>query len=206
MNVLLSTSYFPSIEWLAWMVQSERAFLDKKEYFQKQSYRSRALIAGPMGLQTLSVPVSKAYKEIARAEVSYSENWVKDHLKAIESAYSNAPFFDVLFPDVQGIFNLSTSDLWELNLRSIALFLNWLDLPLSKIDCNSAPHGMDIQDQRGIHPKITSTVVFPEYGQVFKVKNGFINNLSGLDLFFNLGRSSWDYLNELVLNRTTDQP
>ena len=54
-------------------------------------------------------------------------------------------------------------------------------------------------DARAIHPKLSTPVIFPEYHQVFKHKNGFAHNLSGLDLFFNLGRGSWDYLHELKL-------
>ena len=55
----------------------------------------------------------------------------------------------------------------------------------------------EIQDFRGINPKLESGLNYPTYGQVFQHKIGFQNNLSALDLFFNLGRSSWDYLNAL---------
>jgi hypothetical protein len=54
-------------------------------------------------------------------------------------------------------------------------------------------------DLRNLSPKMESTLQFAPYPQVFQEKNGFQNNLSALDLFFNLGRSSWDYLTELEL-------
>jgi hypothetical protein len=54
-------------------------------------------------------------------------------------------------------------------------------------------------DARALHPKKNSQIPFPKYLQVFQEKNGFESNLSALDVFFNLGRSSWDYFQELNL-------
>ena len=197
MYVLLSTSYFPPIEWMAQAVQSKGVVLEANEHFQKQTYRSRTHIAGPNGLQKLSVPVERKNKAIKEIQISYSENWVKDHRKAIESAYANAPYFEVLYPDVKALLCQQFETLWELNTASIALFSQWLELELLKEETSEYADNTGIKDFRDIHPKQTSQMNFPLYGQVFQHKIGFQNNLSALDLFFNLGRSSWDYLNAL---------
>ena len=197
MHVLLSTAYFPPIEWMAYAVQSSGIILEANEYFQKQTYRSRMHIAGPNGMQRLSVPVDRKSKEIKRIRISYSENWSKDHLKAIESAYANAPYFEVLFPDVQALLQQRFETLWELNTASIALFSQWLEQELVKEETSEYAAIAGIKDLRGIQPKTESNMIFPSYGQVFQHKIGFQNNLSALDLFFNLGRSSWDYLKML---------
>jgi len=197
MHVLLSTAYFPPIEWMAYAVQSNGVVLEANEHFQKQSYRSRTHIAGPNGVQKLSVPVERKYKAIKDVPVSYSENWVKDHIKAIESAYANAPYFEVLYPDVKTLLNQRFETLWELNASSIALFSEWLELDLLKRETSEYAVITGLEDLRGIHPKAQTDMNFPSYGQVFQHKIGFQNNLSALDLFFNLGRSSWDYLKML---------
>ena len=197
MHVLLSTAYFPPIEWMAYAVQSNGVVLEANEHFQKQSYRSRTHIAGPNGVQKLSVPVERKYKAIKDVPVSYSENWVKDHIKAIESAYANAPYFEVLYPDVKTLLNQRFETLWELNASSIALFSEWLELDLLKRETSEYAVITGLKDLRGIHPKAQTDMNFPSYGQVFQHKIGFQNNLSALDLFFNLGRSSWDYLKML---------
>ena len=197
MHVLLSTAYFPPIEWMAYAVQSNGVVLEANEYFQKQTYRSRTHIAGPNGVQKLSVPVERKYKAIKEVHISYSENWVKDHSKAIESAYANAPYFEVLYPDVKALLCQRFETLWELNTASIALFSHWLELDLMKRETSEYIAITGIKDHRGIHPKTQSDMNFPSYGQVFQHKIGFQNNLSALDLFFNLGRSSWDYLKTL---------
>lgn len=197
MYVLLSTAYFPPIEWMAQAVQSSGIVLEANEHFQKQSYRSRMHIAGPNGMQRLSVPVERKSKEIRNIRISYSENWSKDHLKALESAYANAPYFEVLFPDVKALLQERFETLWELNSASIALFSQWLEIELVKDETFEYVAITGNKDLRDIHPKTQSNMNFPSYGQVFQHKIGFQNNLSALDLFFNLGRSSWDYLNAL---------
>ena len=197
MYVLLSTAYFPPIEWMAYAVQSNGVVLEANEHFQKQSYRSRMHIAGPNGIQRLSVPVERKSKEIKSIRISYSENWIKDHIKAIESAYANAPYFEVLYPDIKTLLNQRFVTLWELNAASIALFSQWLEIDLLKQETSEYVVVTGMKDLRGIHPKTQTDMNFSSYGQVFQHKIGFQNNLSALDLFFNLGRSSWDYLNAL---------
>ena len=199
MTVTLSTAYFPPIEWLSYVVQSGVWALEAHEHFQKQSFRSRMLIHGPNGVQFLSVPIDRGVKDITCTKISYSENWVKDHLKAIETAYANAPYFEVLFEDVRGLLSKKYATLWELNAATINLFMEWMELPKSIVTTVGFQNTTSNIDARAIHPKLLTEVIFPEYHQVFKHKNGFAHNLSGLDLFFNLGRGSWDYLHELKL-------
>jgi len=200
MTVTLSTAYFPPIEWLSHVVQSNNWVVEAHEHFQKQSFRSRMHIQGPNGVQFLSVPIDRSIKDITCTKISYRENWVKDHLKAIETAYANAPYFEVLFEDVRALLSRKYTTLWELNAATIALFMDWMELPKSLVTTTDFQTTSSTTiDARAIHPKLSTQVIFPEYHQVFKPKNGFAHNLSGLDLFFNLGRGSWDYLHELKL-------
>ncbi|MCH1534303.1 MAG: WbqC family protein, partial [Schleiferiaceae bacterium] len=143
------------------------------------------------------VPVERKSRVIKDVPISYSENWIKDHIKAIESAYANAAYFEVLYPDVKALLNQRFETLWELNQASIALFSQWLELDLLKEETSEYGAITGMKDLRGINPKTPSDMNLPSYGQVFHHKIGFQNNLSALDLFFNLGRSSWDYLNTL---------
>ena len=53
----------------------------------------------------------------------------------------------------------------------------------------------DLADYReSIHPKKESQINFKTYFQVFEEKNGFLKNLSILDLLFNQGPQSSNYL------------
>ena len=198
-DVVLSTAYFPPIEWMAYYVQQNSITLEGHELYQKQTYRSRALIAGPNGRQILNVPVKRKVREIQQSLISYEEDWAKDHIKALESAYSKSPFYEVLMPDIVTLLLEKRTMLWELNLGTLELFERWLDVD-SKWKLSERfeleARGLDL---RNLSPKVASTVKYAHYPQVFQEKIGFQNNLSALDLFFNLGRSSWDYLTELEL-------
>lgn len=198
MSVLLSTAYFPPALWMALAVQGDGVVLERSEHFMKQSYRSRCHISGPMGTQVLSVPVDRKEKDISKITISYAENWVKDHLRAIESNYSNAPFFEVLFPDVEDVLHQQYPTLWELNSALINMFFRWLDMDFSPGLTREYVVEFEGFDARGLHPKKTFLEVdYPPYGQVFSGRNGFEKGLSAIDVFFNLGRSSWDYFQEL---------
>ena len=202
MQTLLSTAYFPPIIWVAFAVQSKELRLESKENFQKQSYRSRTEIAGPNGKQTLSVPVDRSVKSILATPISYQEDWVSNHLKSIETAYANSPFFEVLFPDIEMLLKKKYSSLWSLNLATIQLFFHWLELT-NEIDFTSSyEESTNFNDMRSLHPKTKLDIKTTTYLQIFEQKNGFICNLSALDVFFNLGRSSWDYFQEMNLRQT----
>ncbi|MGB1267026.1 MAG: WbqC family protein [Schleiferiaceae bacterium] len=201
MQTLLSTAYFPPIIWVAYAVQSEELRLESHENFQKQSYRSRTDIAGPNGKQTLSVPVDRSIKSILTIPISYQEDWVSKHLKSIETAYANSPFFEVLFPDVEELLKKEYSSLWSLNLATIQLFFHWLELSNEVPFTSSYETVPNVNDARSLHPKEKLDIETPTYLQVFEQKNGFMSNLSALDVFFNLGRSSWDYFQEINLRQ-----
>lgn len=202
MQTLLSTAYFPPIIWVAFAVQSKELRLESKENFQKQSYRSRTEIAGPNGKQTLSVPVDRSVKSILATPISYQEDWVSNHLKSIETAYANSPFFEVLFPDIEMLLKKKYSSLWSLNLATIQLFFHWLELTNEIGFTSSYEESTNFNDMRSLHPKTKLDIKTTTYLQIFEQKNGFICNLSALDVFFNLGRSSWDYFQEMNLRQT----
>ena len=198
-DIVLSTAYFPPIEWMAHYVQQNSITLEGHEFYQKQTYRSRALIAGPNGRQILNVPVKRKVREIQQSLISYEEDWAKDHIKALESAYSKSPFYEVLMPDIVALLLEKRTMLWELNLGTLELFERWLDVDSKWKLSERFELEARVLDLRKLSPKVASTLEYAHYPQVFQEKIGFQNNLSALDLFFNLGRSSWDYLTELEL-------
>lgn len=184
---------------MAHAVQDREVVLEACENFQKQSYRSRCHIYGPNGLQKLSFPVEKDVREIKHARISYAEPWVRDHLKALETAYRNAPFFDVLFPDIEELLLSKPPFLFDLNRKSMRMMWKWMELEWQVTETTKFERVTLSRDVRYLHPKDAIPLHYPPYPQVFSAKYGFLENLSTLDLFFNLGRSSWDYLDQVPL-------
>lgn len=201
--MLLSTAYFPPVQWFALAARDMQASLEACERYQKQSYRNRCYILGPQGVQMLQVPVAhKADMSIREVLVDYSTPWVVRTERALDTAYENAAFYEY-YRD--GLFEILESDperLWNLNLGLIQWCLQRLHLPCS-IEPTTAFSALDsvADDYRFlVHPKHPDTVMkdlgldMPYY-QVFRDRmGGFTPGLSILDLLFNEGPSGTDWL------------
>ena len=95
-TVLLSTAYFPPIQYFTKFLLYKNILIEQYDHYGKQSYRNRCEIYGANGPLTLSVPVNKKHNQkilVRDVDIDYSLNWQKVHWKAIESAYNRSPFF-----------------------------------------------------------------------------------------------------------------
>ena len=99
MILLLSTAYLPPVEYFAAIAKYGGALLEACENYQKQSYRNRCTILTANGTMNLNIPVARGGDNfthnlpITQIEIDYSENWPVRHLRALEAAYMNSPFF-----------------------------------------------------------------------------------------------------------------
>ena len=64
---LLSSAYFPPIQWMQKLHRYGRAIVEQHDNFCKQTYRNRCLIATANGVQALTVPIERYEGEIGRA-------------------------------------------------------------------------------------------------------------------------------------------
>ena len=164
--------------------------------YQKQTYRNRCYIYGPNGKQMLTIPVlhSKNKKKIRDNEIqiSWSENWQKQHWKSIESAYRSSPFFEFYEDELYAVFFKREEKLIEYNLSLIQCICNFLDFPFeikSEFEFfELSPNELLLIDAKSDNQRNTI------YCQVFDNKHGFHPNLSILDLIFNMGPQSLTYL------------
>ncbi len=198
--VLLSTAYLPNISYFYFLLNSESVFIENYEHFQKQSFRNRCEILSANGKLDLSIPLQKhGDKElISEKKISYSENWQAKHWTAIISAYKNAPYFEYFEDDFKYFYENPFEFLFDYNLQLTQLILKTLRIEKQIQFTNAFEKefkGLDLRNS--IHPKITTvfsnTLVKPYY-QVFADKNGFTGNLSVIDLLFNKGLGTKEYL------------
>ncbi|NOZ46035.1 MAG: WbqC family protein [Chlorobi bacterium] len=185
----------------------DKIIIEQHENYIKQSYRNRCEIYGANGKLTLSVPVQKNHNRkttIADTKISYDTNWVKLHLKSIESAYRSAPFYEYYIDDVQKLIESKPIFLLDFNTKIVHKFLEFLELNTvieysKKYEKESIYN--DYREQ--IHPKIIyqkadNNFIASEYYQVFSDKHKFIPNLSILDLLFNMGPESRQLLKKCI--------
>ena len=220
MQCLLSSAYLPPVEYFAAIAKYKNVCIEACENYQKQSYRNRCTILTASGKMNLNIPVSRGGDNfthkvpIKEIEIDYSEDWVIKHTRALEAAYMNSPFFVYYKDDLFKILRSGERSLLKFNTlltKQLLLFcgvkaeLNFTTdylMPTAvsegKEPVEAGVSGfLDLRER--IHPKSKQCSLLKEwalekpYWQVF-AKQGFVSNLSVVDLLFNEGPDSISFL------------
>lgn len=204
-EAVLSSAYFPPVDYFRVIYRVGNVFLESKERYQKQTYRNRMKILASDGVLSLSVPLVKGDdRSITAMEIDYSKPWLQQHKRALVSAYNSSPFFEYYMDDIFEILDRRHKTLFELNMDILKKMLHLLGLKdnialTAEYHAIYPEHVADFRDS--IHPKKKSndSLVAPnpkysEYYQVFTDKFGFVSDLSALDLLFNEGPNAISYL------------
>ncbi|WP_300569634.1 WbqC family protein [Flavobacterium sp.] len=198
MNILLHPTYFPSISHFVAMAKAESIAFEMEDNFQKQTNRNRMYIYSPNGIQLLNIPVKhskEAHQKTKDVKLETAFDWQKQHFKSLEAAYRTSPFFEYYEDTLSPIFTKKHTFLMDLNLQTIEIISKCLGLKLESQKTVEYFHeANDLVDFRALANGKKDTNTFEPYTQVFEEKHGYINNLSILDVLFNEGRFSLDYL------------
>lgn len=199
--MLVSTAYFPPILQYAWLIQNTDIQIEQFETFPKQTYRNRCEILSPNGLQALSVPVIKpnGAKTLTKdILISYESPWQQLHWKAIQTAYNSSPFLLYYQDELEDFFKIKYRSLLDLNEAVIGLINHLMEwkIRVKRTDDFQFPIDVNsLEDKRfALSPKHNVDYHLPTYIQVFADQFPFIENLSILDLIFNLGPEAEAYL------------
>ncbi len=200
MAKLLSTAYFPPIAYMVKTIGAEEICIESWETYTKQTCRNHCKIGGPNGVQTLTIPVIKIngnHTLTRDIKISDSLPWQKTHWRSIETAYNNSPFFlyyqDLFSPFFQKKYNF----LLDLNINILETIFKAIKQN-TRVSISSQFNPLTNNDNR--NDLVSKKIDFqhPVYQQPFSERNGFLNNLSIIDLIFNLGPESHPYLVNLT--------
>jgi len=201
-NILLPTVYLPPIEYFAYLVNSDETQIEIQETYPKQTYRNRCKIITANGTLSLSIPVTKIHGNNTRTkdiQISYIEDWQKNHWRAIESAYNASPFFMYFKDELQEFYKANYQSLAEFNFSLLKQLLNFMgykkEITFTEEYTKKTNKIIDLRSN--FNPKKESSFLCPKYFQVFENKHGFQNNLSIIDLLFNEGPNTLNYLTEI---------
>ncbi len=201
--IILSTAYFPPIEYFARVLKSDSVRIETHENYRKQSYRNRCHIYSPNGLHPLVVPVERGSFHkvpIMDLRIDYSSPWQQLHLKSLQAAYRSSAFYEFYIDEIEEVISNNFKLLTDLNQAIIVKMLDLLEFEKKILftDTYLKDYGDEIDFRDKIDPKCKT--IMPgfnpgNYFQVFISKYEFIPNLSILDLIFNMGTESYNYLN-----------
>jgi len=210
MNVLLVTSYWPNLHYFFYVLNASIIHIEQFDNYSKQSYRNRTQILSANGILNLSIPIkkNKSEKVVNAIEISYKEDWQKNHWRAITSAYKNSPYFDFFEEDLKVFYSNKYNLLIDYNTdqlkfiikvlkqkKNIQLTKQYESNPDSVIDLRTIIH----PKQSYLSDKLLANKLDQSYYQTFENKISFTPNLSILDLLFNKGLHTIDYLKSIDL-------
>ena len=215
-TALLQTTYFGPIQWYQKLYRYDHCLIEQYDSFQKQTYRNRCVIATANGTQVLTVPVEHAPVTPQSSAISHQPSalthqlrisdhnqWRRVHWNALQSAYSESPFFEYYADDLHPFFCQEYEFLIDFNEAIRQKICELIDIHphveyTTEYTSAISHQPSAITDYRDIinakHPQPDADYTPKKYWQVFQHKHGFLPNLSILDLLFNMGPESIFYL------------
>ncbi|MGV8994147.1 MAG: WbqC family protein [Flavobacterium sp.] len=197
MDILIHPTYFPSISTYIAIAKADSITLEMEDNFQKQTNRNRMYIYSANGLQLLNIPVKhlkNSHQMSKDIKLETEFDWQKQHFKSLEAAYRSSPFFEFFEDIFMPVFEKDYKFLMDLNLDTMAIISKCIGLKTSFFKTEEFKKETNLIDFRNLAAGKKDQTQITPYTQVFGEKYGFLNNLSILDLLFNEGRYSLDYL------------
>lgn len=190
-RLLIESQYLPPLAYFALLSTATELIVEKYEHYEKQSYRNRCYINTSLGIQPLIVPLTEKHGKaiISEVRIDYSQKWLNNHWRAIQSAYGKAPFFEYYSDDLHDALFQKPAFLYDLNHNLLTMCLKWLKSNISVAETSSYVKEPDktMTDYRSVlNPKKADSCnrfyKSVPYSQVFGSK--FVHNLSVIDLVF----------------------
>lgn len=195
-------------------------FLDDVQY-TRSDFDNRNKIRTRENSMWLTIPIfNKTGQTLNEVKIDYSKKWVSKHKSSIKYNYEKAPYFEEYWKDIKSILEKSWDKLIDLNMELINYFIIKLEINTktvfsSELNINktgseklleickdldvdtylSGEFGRNYLDTNLFqHENIK--VIFekfehPTYNQTF---DGFMQNMSIIDLLFNEGENAKNIL------------
>ena|ERR1700754_3481268 len=201
-GAVLPMFYLPPVEYFVRLnTYKPDILIEREEHFPKQTYRNRANIYSPEGILTLVVPVikgSKNHTKIKDVKISYDFDWQRLHWQSLGACYRRSAYFEYYEDDFAAFYQKQKQIpfLFDYNeqLLQLLLKLTKIKTGISFTDEYHAEYPSIPDFRNTIHPKKETEFEQKPYFQVFEERKGFLKNLSIVDLLFNQGPQSINYL------------
>ena len=202
MSITVHPTYFPSIAHYVAFANADEIVFEMEDNFQKQTYRNRTYIYGANGKLMLNVPVrhskKDAHQKYKDIKIANETAWQRLHYRSLESAYRASPYFEYYEDELMTLFEKKYSYLIDLNFDTIEIINECLQLEITSSKTTEYQEIItNSKDFRKlVEAKKERNYNFESYTQVFEANQGFIPNLSILDLLFNEGTNALSYLEQ----------
>ncbi len=197
MSLFLPTYFSPIAQYMA-ITNADEIVFEVEDNFQKQTYRNRCYIYGPNGKQLLNIPVKHISgpkkKKTKDTLVDNTTPWQSQHLKSLQIAYRNSPFFEFYEDDLLPIFTKNYTYLLDLNIDTYLFITDALQISQHYTKTDEYVVSEEKEFRNLANAKQELDIKFNRYIQMFDDKHGFQKNLSILDLLFMEGPNAISFL------------
>ncbi|CAG2535357.1 WbqC-like protein family protein [Maribacter dokdonensis] len=197
---VIHPSYFPNILTFSHVLHEPTCW-EVHDNYQKQTFRNRTYISNDRGKHILSIPIIHVGKEQGRQKykdvlIDNSYSWQRQHWRTLQTAYRTSPFFEFYEDEIKPLYDQPYDKLLDYNLKTIETIFECLQMEMPKASTKEFEVSLsEHEDFRFlINAKLKHNLTIEPYTQVFGDRHGFIPNLSILDLLFNMGPNSIEYL------------
>lgn len=199
-GALLPMFYLPPVEYFVKMNRYKPEILiEREEHFPKQTYRNRADIYSPDGRLTLVVPVVKGAKnhtKIKDVKISDDFKWQRLHWMSLQACYRRSAYFEYYEDDLAPFYEKKYDFLFDYNEQLLQFILRAIkmNVALNYTETYEPQYPGRADFRRAINAKKETYLEQKPYFQVFEERKGFLKNLSIVDLLFNQGPQTINYL------------
>ena len=197
----LPTLFAPAILQVKLMMDHPNAVINVSEQYQKQTLRNRTYFLTPQGATPFTIPVEHfAYPSPPTSEIYLAEHdhWRHRLEEALRSSYCSTPYWQFYEDQVISLCHCEVGGrLIDFNQHWLTFILGEWCIPTPPIVSEEVRDGEHRSDIALPSQLREGKAVLPRYWQVFEDHNGFVPNLSALDLLFHLGLEGRLYLNRL---------
>lgn len=220
---ILQSNYIPWKGYFDLIGSVDEFIIYDEMQFTKRDWRNRNLIKTPNGLKWLTIPVKvkgKFDQKISETLID-GNDWRNIHWKSITHNYRKAPFFNEISNLLEPFFLKKHDYLSQLNYALIQAVCSYLEIPTKLTQSSdyeivngkterlvdiclqakasiyiSGPAAKNYIDEnlfqnKGINLQWFEYSNYPEYHQLW---DGFEHHVSIIDLLFNHGRNSTQFM------------
>jgi len=192
--------YLPPVEYFVKLnTYRPDILIEREEHFPKQTFRNRTNIYSPDGILALTVPVSKGSKnhtKIKDVKISYDFEWQRLHWLSLQACYRRSAYFEYYEDELAVFYEKKYPFLFDYNEQLLQFILKAVKLKLSLnfTESYEAEYPLLTDYRNTMNPKKDPEFEQKPYFQVFDDRKGFQKNMSIIDLLFNQGPHSINYL------------
>ncbi len=205
-SVLAPLTYGGSLTLWAYMAQATQVVLEQHDHYQKQTQRNRLYIHGANGKLMLSIPIKhlgqKGHQPYREVCIDNSFNWQGQHWKSLQAAYRSSPYFEFYEDDLAFLYKKKFEALYKFNASFFDVLRNLIGIS-ARISHTKTYEKISSNKDIRILQEVKKETPHVElcYNQVFQEKNGFIPDLCVLDILFNTGPQTLEFLKKCQLSK-----